>query len=301
MQENEAIVLAMFGTTVEPALHGLLAIQSTMEDAFPSTPTRIAFTSNQVRRIWRQRATDPAYLAAHPEIPRRILEVQGVLATIANLQDQGFDSLVVQSIHIAPAEEFHDLTAYVQALSSIRTLKPRWRPFKSIALGRPLLGAYSLKHTHTHDINIVAQALASDAKLAQEQGAALVYMGHGNPYFSSGGLYLEFAARMRQLYPEVLTLIGMVEGFPSLDEVLTSLRLHGVQQVLLKPFLLVAGEHATRDMTGPQEDSWQTRLQGEGFTVIPVAKGLAEYPTVAQIFVEHATQAVADGGMELTR
>ncbi|WP_319587768.1 sirohydrochlorin cobaltochelatase [uncultured Desulfobulbus sp.] len=299
MQQRKAIVLAMFGTTVEAALKGLLTIKTAMETAYPQTPVRLAFTSNQIRRIWRKRATDPAYLQAHPDIPQDILAIQGILAAIANLQDQGFDTLIVQPTHVAPAEEFHDLAAYVRGLASIRTMKPRWRPFKTIALGRPLLGAYSLHRAYADDIRIVAQALAEDAALAKSHDAALVYMGHGNQYFPSGGLYLEFAARMRQFYPGVLTLIATVEGFPSLDEVVESLRLHGVRRVMLKPFLIVAGEHATRDLVSPEEDSWQSILTREGFEVIPVIKGLGEETPLVQIFVAHAAEAAADAGVEL--
>ncbi|ADW19162.1 anaerobic cobalt chelatase [Desulfobulbus propionicus DSM 2032] len=299
MQQSEAIVLAMFGTTVEPALQGLLAIKTAMEAAYPRTPVRLAFTSNQIRRIWHQRAANPAYRVEHPEIPLEILEVQGILATIANLQDRGHTALVVQSTHIAPAEEFHDLASYVHGLRSIRTMKPRWQPFTAIGLGRPLLGAYSLKHAYADDIRIAARALASDAELARSHGAALVYMGHGNHYFPSGGLYLEFAARMRELYADVLTLIATVEGFPALDQVVGDLRLHGQRRVLLKPFLLVAGEHATRDLIGPQEDSWRSILVRAGFEVLSALQGLGEQPAVARIFVDHAAQAAAEAGVDL--
>lgn len=299
VQQTEAIVLAMFGTTVESALQGLMAIKTAMEQAFPQTPVTLAFTANQIRRIWHRRAADPSYLAAHPEIPQEILQVQGVLATIANLQDRGYDTLVVQPTYIAPAEEFHDLAAYVNGLASIRTMKPRWRPFKKIALGRPLLGTYSLTHAYSEDIRIVAEALTDDADQARRQGAALVYMGHGNNYFPSGGLYLEFAARMRQLYPDVLTLIGTVEGFPGLDAVLAELRQQAMQRVVLKPFLLVAGEHATRDLTGPADESWQSALTKAGLEVIPVLDGLGEQPKVARIFVAHAADAAADAGITL--
>jgi len=299
VHENTAIVLATFGTTVEPALHGLLAIKGAMASAFPHTQVKLAFTSNQIRRVWHHRAVDPAYLAAHPEVPAEILNIQGILAAIATLQDRGYDTLVVQPTHIAPAEEFHDLAAYVRGLTSIRTLKPRWQPFKTIALGRPLLGTYHQDHTYGDDIRITARALADDAALARDQGAALVYMGHGNRFFPSGGLYLEFAARMRQIYPEVLTLIGTVEGFPSFAEVLADLRSHGARRVILKPFLLVAGEHASRDLAGPQEDSWQSILGRDGIEVLPVLKGLGEHPAVARIFVDHAAEAAAEAGVEL--
>jgi sirohydrochlorin cobaltochelatase len=299
VQQTEAIVLAMFGTTVEPALQGLLAVKTAMEAAYPHTPVRLAFTSNQIRRIWHKRAVDPAYLAAHPEIPVEILHIQGILATIANLQDRGVDTLVVQPTHIAPAEEFHDLAAYVRGLSSIRTMKPRWQPFKKIALGRPLLGTYSLQHAYADDIRIAAEALADDAQLARRHDAALVYMGHGNHYFPSGGLYLEFAARMRQFYPEVLTLIGTVEGFPDLDAVMEGLRQHAIRRVVLKPFLMVAGEHATRDLSGPEEDSWQSILTRAGFEVTVVLNGLGEQPALTRIFVDHAAEAAAEAGIEL--
>lgn len=296
---SEAIVLAAFGTTVEPALQALLALKLAMENACPLVPVRLAFTSNQIRRIWHRRAADPAYAVAHPEIPAEILHVQGILATIANLQDRGFDSLVVQSLHMVPAEEFHDLAAYVRALSSIRTMKPRWQPFRKIALGRPALGAYDLRHGYAEDIRLAAEALVEDAEQARSLDAALVYMGHGNQHFPAGGLYLEFAARMRQLYPEVLTLIGTVEGFPSLGDIEESLRQYGVRRVVLKPLLVVAGEHANRDLAGPEADSWQSILVRQGYEVFPVLTGLGEQPAFARLFINHALEAAADAGMDL--
>jgi sirohydrochlorin cobaltochelatase len=69
VEHKNAIVLAMFGTTVEPALKGLLNIQAKMVERFPETPVRIAFTSNIIRKKWRKRAADPDYVKAHPEIP----------------------------------------------------------------------------------------------------------------------------------------------------------------------------------------------------------------------------------------
>ena len=294
-----AVVLAMFGTSVESALPALLAIKKATSCACPQIPVHLAFTSNQIRRIWHRRADDPDYLAAHPAAPPEILHVQGVLATIANLQDRGYDTIVVQSVHMAPAEEFHDLAAYVRGLASIRTMKPRWQPFKCLALGRPALGSYNPAHSYAEDIRQAAIALADDAKLAREQEAALVYMGHGNPYFPSGGLYLEFAARMRELYPEVLTLLATVEGFPSFDEIAAELQRHSIRRVMLKPFLVVAGEHALRDLAGPGEESWASLLIQRGYEVIPVLSGLGSQPAFAQIFVRHALEAAAAAGIQL--
>ncbi|MCL2790824.1 MAG: sirohydrochlorin cobaltochelatase [Desulfobulbus sp.] len=299
MNENTAIVLATFGTTVSAALGGILAIRNAMAAAFPQIGIKLTFTSGQVRRIWHRRASDEAYLAEHRGIPREIFKIQGILAAIATLQDRGYTSLVIQPTLVAPAEEFHDLAAYVRGLLSIRTMQPRCQPFRAIALGRPLLGAYSPDRPYTDDIRILAQALADDAALARRYGAALVYMGHGNRFFPSGGLYLEFAACMRQMYPEVLTLCGTVEGFPAFDEVLADLRLHKVRRAVIKPLLTVAGGHALRDLAGSQEDSWKSMFTRKKIEVLPVLKGLSEYPAVTRILADHAAQAAAEAGVEL--
>jgi len=216
---KNAIVLAMFGTSVEPALKSLINIQNKMMQRFPETPVRLAFTSNIIRKIWQKRAGDPAYIAAHSDIPVDILHIRGPLATIADLQDMGYDTLVVQPTHIAPGEEFLDLTNYVKALDGIETIKKKYKPFNKVVIGRPALGTFGPVHPYPEDIEEAARVLAGDAELARKQGAALVYMGHGNDNFPSGGTYLEFAERMRQLYPDVLTVIGCVEGLSALDDV----------------------------------------------------------------------------------
>ncbi|MCW5200808.1 sirohydrochlorin cobaltochelatase, partial [Desulfobulbus sp. F4] len=143
MEHKSAIVIAMFGTTVEQALNGLLNIWSRMTARYPETPVRIAFTSNIIRKKWQKRAADPAYRKAHPEIPAEIFEVRTVLATIADLQDQGCASIVLQPTHIAMGEEYLDLATYVDGLLRMGTVKKsKYKPFHKIALGRPALGTF---------------------------------------------------------------------------------------------------------------------------------------------------------------
>lgn len=300
MEHKSAVVLAMFGTTVESALIGLLNIQASMTARFPATPVRIAFTSNIIRKKWQKRAADPAYLKAHPEIPADILAVRTVLATIADLQDQGHDSIVLQPTHVVMGEEFLDLGTYVDGLLRMGTVKKaKYKPFHKIALGRPALGIYGTAHPYAEDIRAAARALAADAELAAAEQAALVYMGHGNEHFPSAGSYLELAARMRELHPHVLTLIGNVEGFPSLDDVIGELRRAGAKKVLLKPCMVVAGEHSVSDMAGPEEDSWKSVLERNGFAVRAIAQGLGENAAFAELFVRNAAEAAADAGIVL--
>ena len=302
VKHKNAIVLAMFGTTVEPALQGLLNIRAKMMERFPETPVKIAFTSNIIRKKWQKRADDPAYRKAHPEIPEDVLHVKTVLATIADLQNVGYDTIVLQPTHIAMGEEFLDLGTYVESLMHLGTIKKeKYKPFHKVALGRPALGTYGVDHPYAEDITVAAQALAADAELAAKEKAALVYMGHGNEHFPSGGAYLELADRMRAMYPEVITLIGNVEGFPALEDVIDKLKLRGIHKVLLKPCMVVAGDHAMNDMAGddPEEPSWRMLLEKEGFEVITVKKGLGELDTFADIFVNHAADAAADAGITL--
>lgn len=300
VEHKNAIVLAMFGTTVEPALQGLLNIRAKMVEKYPGTPVRIAFTSNIIRQKWQQRADDPAYSKAHPEIPSDVLHVKTPLATIADLQDQGFDTIVLQPTHMAMGEEYLDLGTYVDGLMRMGTLKKaKYKPFHKVVLGRPALGTYGTTHPYAEDITVAATALAPDAKLAAKEKAALVYMGHGNEHFPSAGSYLELADRMRQLYPDVVTAIGNVEGFPAIEDVMDTLKPYGVKKVVLKPCMVVAGDHAINDMAGAEEDSWKTILEKNGFEVIPIKRGLGEQDEFAEIFVNHAADAARDAGIVL--
>ena len=78
-----------------------------------------------------------------------------------------------------------------------------------------------------------------------------------------------------------------------------TLKLHKVQKVVLKPFMVVAGDHAINDMSGDEEDSWQSMLQKAGFEVVSVNEGLGENKDFARIFVDNAIDAAADAGIKL--
>ncbi len=145
----------------------------------------------------------------------------------------------------------------------------------------------------------MAAALAADADQARRERAALVYMAHGSRHFPVGGLYLEFAACMRELYPEVRTLVGTIDSFPSLDPLVAELHAHEVERVLLKPLLIASGLHAARDLAGPGADSWLSRLTAAGCTTLVEPAGLGEQPAFCQVLVEHIAETAAAAGLEL--
>lgn len=298
MKQKSAVVLAMFGTTVEEALPGLLNIRAKMVEHCPATPVRIAFTSKIIRRVWRERAADDNYRAARPQVSEELFAIRGPLATIVGLQDAGYAALVIQPVHMAPAEEYQDLCSSVEALAASTTLQQGVRPL-NLAVGSPALGIAGTVDTMGDELVAVARALAADAELARTHQAALLYMGHGSKCFPAGPLYLRFAEAMRSLYPDVVTTVALVEGTPSVHDALQHLRQLGETRVVLKPLMVAAGDHARKDMVGPAPRGWQSLLTGEGFTVVPVLSGLGEQDPFAAIFVRHAAKAAASAGIEL--
>lgn len=296
---KQAVVLAAFGTTVPTALSGILHIRERIIKKYPNTPVRIAFTSNMIRAIWHKRRDDKQFLRENPTISQEILHVQGPLATIAGLQDEGYRTIIVQPSHISLGEEYLDLVSYIEGLNAITTIKPKFRPFDKLAISRPAMGTVGEEHPYTEDLLLIARTLAADAAAAEKQGAALLYMAHGNTYMPSGSAYMEFAAIMNRLYPQVKTSIALVEGFPSLNDLLPQLERDGGKKILLKPFMTVAGDHTLNDMAGDEPDSWKSILTKKGFTVIPVMQGLGEVDTFADVFVHHLGDTARDQGIVL--
>lgn len=295
--EKKAVVLAVFGTSHEDALPGILTIHRQVAEALPAdVPVRLAFTSHIIRGIWQERRADPAYAAAHPEVPAEILQVRGPLAAIAELQDEGYGYIIVQPTHISSSEEFADLASCVAAFNSIRTVKERNMPFRKIILGRPALGTAGIEHEYRHDIERVATLLAPDVERAKKEGRALVYFAHGNEHYSTG-VYLEFEHVMRTRYPEVATYVTMVEGFPGIEVLLDKLAGDGTKKVLVKPFMTVAGDHAKNDMAGAEPDSLKSVLSARGIDVAVVLQGLGENLEFARLFAQHVKDAAADAGV----
>ncbi|MBU0679861.1 MAG: sirohydrochlorin cobaltochelatase [Proteobacteria bacterium] len=297
-ESKAAIVIASFGTTEPEALTAILNIQNKVKEAFPDTPVALTFTSNIIRTIWQERAAEPGYAAAHPEIPSEVLQVKGILATMGLLQDQGYNALIVQPTHIAHAEQFIDLCAYVDGLAAIQTIKAKYRPFHALAVGRPVTGTHGVEHDYNKDIEILAQALAGDVERAAHNKAALVYMAHGNDHYSTG-IFQQFQEVMRRMYPQVTTYVGGVEGYPGFETVLRDLKHDKVNKINLQPLMIVAGDHALNDMVGDGADSWKNQLTSQGITVIPVLQGLGSNDQVAAIFVEHIRDAAAASGVTL--
>lgn len=297
-KEKSAIVVAFFGTTYPSGLKAVINILNHVKQAFLNTRIKVTFTSNIVRKIWRERQKDADKWLSQG-VPEEILYVKGILTTMDELQEEGYKDIIVQSTHIYHMEQVEDLLSYIKALRSIETVKERWKPFHKIAFGRPILGSIGDKYDYHEDLKKGILALRDDVEIAKKEKAALVYMGHGNEYWSTG-IYIEAQKMFRKLFPEVQVFIGAVEGFPSLEDVLKVLKTHTkTQKIILKPFMVVAGEHAYKDMAGDKPNSWKSILEKNGFKVKPIFEGLGEKDTIAEIVVQHIKDAARDTGIAL--
>lgn len=294
---KNAIVLASFGTTVPTAVSAITNITDNVKKAYPGTEVRITFTSNIIRSVWKRRQAEPQQWLDQG-IPEEVLYVKNFIATIGDLLEDGYTNIIVQPTHMFFMEQSYDLQQYVNALASIRTMKAKWEPIDTLVMGRPALGMPGDKYPYHEDVDAVVRTLAKDAEKAKKSGSLLIYMGHGNEHWSTG-IYLETQNKMRETYPDVATFIGVVEGSPALADLLDQLKHAETKKILLKPFMIVAGDHATNDMAGPEEDSWKSILAKEGYEVTPVLEGLGLNNDFAQVFVDHIADAAKEGGMQL--
>ncbi len=296
-ESRTAIVLASFGTTVPTAVSSIINIQKEIEQTFPGVPVKISFTSNIIRSVWKKRQSE-ASKWLDQGIPEEILYGKNIIATLGDLLEEGYKDIIVQPSHIFFMEQSHDLNQYVSALASIRTMKAKWRPFGKLVMGRPALGMPGDRYSYHEDLEKALKTLKADVNSAREKGAALVYMAHGNEHMSVG-IYGEAQKKMRELYPDVQTYFGAVEGFPSLDDVVINLSHCQSKKVLLKPFMIVAGDHAINDMASSEDDSWKSVLRKAGFQVTPILKGLGENRAFSRIFVDHIKDCARDNNISL--
>ncbi len=295
---KKAILLASFGTTFPAAVDALVNTQQVIQAAFPEIPVRICFTSNLIRSIWEGRRSEAGQWKER-NIPDEILYAKSFLGEIGDLQNAGYRTIVIQPTYIAHGEQFEDLRSYVEGLQSIRTIKPKWMPFEKLVLSRPFLGTHGTEHHYQEDLKEVVSALSDDVESARAHQADLVYVGHGNDFFSTA-IYMETQKEFRLQYPDIRTYVGLIEGYPAFEDILPSMQQEARKKLLLKPLMLTAGEHANHDIAGPEEDSWQTMLTEVGFEVIPVLEGFGSSHKIASLFANRVQQTAEEHHIDLS-
>jgi sirohydrochlorin cobaltochelatase len=253
--EKQAILLVTFGTSIPSAQKVFRKVDRAYKQAFPGMEVRWAFTSAMIRKIVAQKQ-GKEWLS--PE------------EALARLMAENYTQVAVQSLHVIPGAEYHDLVVVVQG-------------FKSMNNGfQPLMG-FPLCAT-TDDIQAVAKILAANLPKERQKKEAVVFMGHGT-HHPAGVVYPALAYVLGKKHP--LLLMGTVEGYPALNDVMARLKAKGIKKAYLLPFMTVAGDHAMNDMAGDEPDSWKSVLKAKGIKAVPVMRAITEIPQIVELYIAH--------------
>lgn len=263
---KKAILVVSFGTTYADTLKACIeSIENKMADAFPGYDVRRAFTSRMVIRRLAERDG---------------LHIDNEQQALDRLQAEGYAEVYVQPLHIVAGEEYEKVRRIVVQYAHARK-------FARLALGRPLL--YYMGQEDKPD-DYLAAIEALDLPAAGGADEALVFMGRGGVHPANAAyaaLQLKLQASGRNS-----TFIYTVEGFPGLDRVVADLKTARCRKVQLRPFMLVAGDHANNDMAGDEPDSAKSILTAAGFSVEVHVRGLGENPKIQDIYVQHVKDAM---------
>ena len=277
--EKELLVVS-FGTSFNDSrVADIKSIEDALQAANPDWSVRRAFTAQII--INHIQARDGEKIDNMEQALER---------AVAN----GVKQLVVQPTHLMHGAEYDEMCA---AIDKVRD------KFESVEIAEPMLGEVGSDAAVINaDKEAVAKAVVAAAlsesgyestAAAKEAGVAYVLMGHGTAHVAKV-TYSQMATQMDKLgYENVF--IGTVEGEPedtSCEAVIAAVKEAGYTTVVLRPLMVVAGDHANNDMAGADEDSWKTMFEAAGFTVNCQISGLGRIADVQALYVAHTKAAI---------
>lgn len=258
---KQAVLVVSFGTSYNDSRDITIgAIEKTISEAFPEYEVRRAFTSQIIIDKLKKRDG---------------LEIDNVKEALERAMADGIERLVVQPTHLMNGYEYTDLEEELNEYQD---------KFSQIALAKPLLSS-------EEDFRAVAKAIASDMASYEDGETAVCFMGHGTEADSNSVYQRMQEALIAEGYENFY--IGTVEAEPGVEDVLKALNKAGkYKKVVLKPLMVVAGDHANNDMAGDEEDSWKSIFTNAGFEVKCVLEGLGQSEAIQDIYAAHTKAAV---------
>ncbi len=281
--ENEILVVS-FGTSFNDSrVDDIKGIEDAIQAANPDWSVRRAFTAQII--INHVQARDGEFIDNMDQAMERAVS-------------NGVKNLVIQPTHLMHGAEYDELMEVVEAYQG---------QFEMVKVAEPLLGEVGADATVINaDKEIVAKALTQAAVIeagydsldsAKEDGTAFVFMGHGT-YHTAKVSYTQLQSQMEALgYDNVF--IGTVEGDPeetSCEAVIDAVVQTGYKKVILRPLMVVAGDHANNDMVGEEEDSWLSMFNASGsFDSVEVQiVGLGSIEDIQKLYVEHTAKVMSE-------
>lgn len=279
--ENELLVVS-FGTSFNDSrVEDIKGIEDALAEAYPDWSVRRAFTAQII--INHVQARDG----------EKIDNMQQALErAVAN----GVKNLVVQPTHLMHGAEYDEMK---------ETLDAYVGQFESVVIAEPMLGDVGDDATVINEDKesvaiAVTDAAVADAgyesmEAAAEDGTAFVFLGHGTSHTAKVS-YSQMQTQMNELgYTNAF--IGTVEGEPeetSCDAVIEAVKAAGFTKVVMRPLMVVAGDHAENDMAGSEEDSWKSMFEASGNfeSVDAQIAGLGRIDAIQQLYADHVQAAI---------
>lgn len=279
--ENELLVVS-FGTSFNDSrVADIKGIEDALIAANPDWSVRRAFTAQII--INHVQARDNEFIDNMDQALERAVS-------------NGVKNLVVQPTHLMHGAEYDELMEAVEAYED---------KFESVKVAEPLLGEVGTDATVINgDKKAVAEAVTAEAVKtagydsldgAKDDGAAFVFLGHGTSHTAKVS-YSQMQTQMSELgYDNVF--IGTVEGEPeetACEAVIEAVAKAGYKKVILRPLMVVAGDHANNDMAGDDEDSWKSLFTASGKfdSVDTQVAGLGQIPAIQELYVAHTAEAM---------
>lgn len=258
---KKAIVLVSFGSVDAAALQRTLdPLEERFQQAFPEWEICRAFSSQAVRDK----------LAA-----RSGIQVDDIEESLRKLSCEAFEEVYVQPLFLTVDATLQGVQKYIAA----EARKPAWKT-KTLALARPLLLSLGAKD-HPDDYVLAIEALQQQWPALKEKQAVLLAC--------NGVQQMEYAVLQLKLeaagYDRIF--VSVTDGFPDLANAIAKMKTKQVQDVLIVPFMLLAGEHILNYLNGAKADSPRLILEQAGFKAQVLAKGLGENQSIQELFIQH--------------
>ena len=277
--ENELLVVS-FGTSFNDSrVADIKGIEDALQAAYPDWSVRRAFTAQIIINHIQARDGE---------------KIDNMTQALDRAVANGVKNLVVQPTHLMHGAEYDEMCEAIEAYKD---------QFESVSIAEPMLGEVGSDATAINaDKEAVAKAITAAAvseagfeslEAAKDAGTAFVFMGHGTAHVAKV-TYSQMQTQMQNLgYENVF--IGTVEGEPeetACEAVIEAVKAAGYTNVVLRPLMVVAGDHANNDMAGSDDDSWKTVFEAAGFTVDCQIHGLGEIADVQALYVAHTKAAI---------
>ncbi len=279
--DNEILVVS-FGTSFNDSrVSDIKGIEDAIQEANPDWSVRRAFTSQIIINHIQARDDE---------------SIDNMDQALERAVSNGVKNLVIQPTHLMHGSEYDELMDAVAEYQD---------QFETVEVAEPLLGEVGTDATVLNeDKKAVAKAVTEEAvkeagydsiEAAEESSTAFVFMGHGTSHTAKVS-YSQMQTQMKELgYDNVF--IGTVEGEPeetSCEAVMEAVKEAGYKNIVLRPLMVVAGDHANNDMAGDDEDSWKSMFEksGEFDSVSTQVSGLGSIDAIQKIYVAHTADAI---------